>query len=120
MCVPTTVQPSLVSPDFLTWLQNISEEAGAAAARAEFARLSSASKPDPDRLTPRAELCAELGICAQTIINWEKTGIVTAHRIGRRVFYRRPEVMAALTTNGLAQPDGTRRNARRGKQQKTR
>ena len=104
--------PALVSPDFIAWLQNISEEA----ARAEFARLSSANKPEADRLTPRAELCAELDICAQTIINWEQRGLVTAHRIGRRVFYRRAEVTAALTSNGLARPDGTRRNARRGKQ----
>lgn len=71
-----------------------------------------------DAVMTRAELKSELNICDQTASNWEKQGLLISHRLGRRVFYKRAEVLAAMQSQ--ARPDGTRRNARRGQKQNPR
>jgi len=83
--------------------------------------LSSISAPvseTTDETMTRPGLRAEFGICDQTAINWEKRGIIKSYRLGRRVVYKRAEVLAAM--EGQARPDGTRRNARRGQKQNPR
>lgn len=61
-------------------------------------------------LTP--EQTAELlGICRQTVFDWAKRGLLVAHRLGRRTFFKRGEVLAALQSQ--QQPTGRRKYARR-------
>lgn len=103
-------------------VEQASTAAATLATRAEFERLYS-ERNDLDRslskeTMTRAELRTELNICSQTAMNWERQGILKRYSLGRRVFYKRAEVIAAMQAQ--TRSDGTRRNARRGQQQKAR
>ncbi len=63
---------------------------------------------EPLTVKQAAEL---LGITAQTAWEWQKRGLLMSHRIGRRIFFRRGEVLAALQAH--THQDGRRKHARR-------
>lgn len=52
-----------------------------------------------------------LGVTAQTTWEWQKRGLLPSHRVGRRIFFKQGEVLAALQTQTHA--DGRRKYARR-------
>ncbi len=83
-----------------------------------IANASVSASAVTDETLTRTGLRAEFGICDQTAINWEKKGLIKSYRLGRRVMYKRAEVIAAM--QGQGRSDGTRKNARRGQQQKAR
>ena len=37
-----------------------------------------------------------LGVCPQTIHEWKRRGLLTYHKLGRRTYLKRAEVLAAL------------------------
>ncbi len=49
------------------------------------------SSKSPDYYT-RDELCKHLGISYSTLFNYEKEGIITKHKQGRRNLYKRTEI----------------------------
>lgn len=63
---------------------------------------------EPLTVKQAAEL---LGVTAQTAWEWQKRGLLISHRIGRRIFFRRGEVLAALQVH--THQDGRRKYARR-------
>lgn len=74
-------------------------------------RLAEQEQAQQDQMMTRHALRAEFDICTQTVRNWEKEGILNPLTVGRRIFYSRPEVLAALKAR--TKPDGTRLHARR-------
>jgi excisionase family DNA binding protein len=62
---------------------------------------------EPLTVKQAAEL---LGITAQTAWEWQKRKVLTSYRIGRRIFFRRGEVLAALQAH--THQDGRRKYAR--------
>ena len=47
-------------------------------------------------LISRKEAAALFGITFPTLDDWVKKGILKAYKIGRRIYYKRPEISAAL------------------------
>ncbi|WP_045687751.1 hypothetical protein [Hymenobacter sp. AT01-02] len=74
-------------------------------------QLAQQEQTQQEKIMTRHALRAEFNICTQTARNWEKEGILNPLTVGRRVFYSRPEVLAALKAR--TKPDGTRLHARR-------
>ena len=56
---------------------------------------ANSKKPNYDMLSMN-ELVKMLGVTKPTIIEWTKKGLLTAHRLGRRVFYKRDLVERSL------------------------
>lgn len=51
---------------------------------------------EPTEYLTRAEVAEMLKIDLSTLHNWTKKGIVNAHQIGGRVYYKRSEIEAAV------------------------
>lgn len=86
------------------------------AAREEYIKLlaeqettTAETRRNEETLTVKqaAEL---LGITAQTAWEWQKRKLLISYHIGRRIFFRRGEVLAALQAQ--THPDGRRKYAR--------
>ncbi len=56
--------------------------------------LAQLVKPSP--YITREEVAEMLHVCKQTVINYTKNGLLTAHKVGRRVLYKVEEVEAAV------------------------
>ena len=54
-----------------------------------------ASTPGKDLIT-RQEAAALFGVTLPTLDDWTNKKILTAYKIGRRIYYKRPEISAAL------------------------
>ncbi|MBL7973743.1 MAG: helix-turn-helix domain-containing protein [Candidatus Kapabacteria bacterium] len=65
---------------------------------AESAKIQS---PQPDNLDDgflsQSEVSQLLQVSKLTIIKWQKQGLLKVHRIGRRVLYKRSEVLSSLS-----------------------
>jgi len=60
-----------------------------------------------DPLVPVEDLAAEVMVAVQTIYNWHAAGKAPrAHRIGRRLFFRRSDVERWLATRAEPEPAG--------------
>lgn len=68
----------------------------------------------PDLLTVQqaAEL---LDVCPQTIHEWKRRGLLTYHKMGRRTYLKRAEVVAALQSERRTSKPGPGSKARPGK-----
>lgn len=86
------------------------------AAREEFAKMQAEQhaataearrNEEPLNVKQAATL---LGITAQTVWEWQKRGTLPSYRLGKRIMFRRGEVLAALQAQ--TQPDGRRKYAR--------
>ena len=51
---------------------------------------------EPEEYIKRNDLADQLGVDKNTLINWEKSGILVAHKIGNRIYYKRSQVEAAI------------------------
>lgn len=49
----------------------------------------------------RLEVCKLLKITLPTLHDWRKQGVLRAYKIGSRVLYKEPEIIAVLEANGL-------------------
>lgn len=70
-----------------------------------------ADASDFEKLLTPEQTAELLGICRQTVFDWAKRGLLVAHRLSRRTFFKRGEVLAALQSQ--QQPTGRRKYARR-------
>lgn len=68
---------------------------------------------DTEKLLTPEQTAELLGICRQTVFDWAKRGLLIAHRISRRTFFKRGEVLAALQSQ--QQPTGRRKYARKAR-----
>jgi excisionase family DNA binding protein len=66
---------------------------------------------DAEKLLTPEQTAELLGVCRQTVFDWAKRGLLIAHRLSRRTFFKRGEVMAALQSQ--QQPTGRRKYARK-------
>lgn len=53
--------------------------------------------PATDLLTVQ-EAAEMLDVCPQTVHEWKRRGLLTYHKMGRRTYLKRAEVLAALQT----------------------
>jgi DNA-binding transcriptional MerR regulator len=53
-------------------------------------------KNDPVRLLTRNEAAQMLHITLPTLHHWSRTGIISAYTLGRRIYYKEHELLAAL------------------------
>lgn len=61
---------------------------------------STASGPAQTGYITRREVASLFKISLVTVNDWTQKGILTAYKIGNRVFYKRPEVEASLVQKG--------------------
>ncbi|SDL14774.1 DNA binding domain-containing protein, excisionase family [Catalinimonas alkaloidigena] len=64
-----------------------------------------------EELLKLPQVAALLGVSKQTIYEWKRQGKLPAHKIGRRVFFKKSEVVAALSAQSR-QPLRSRVNRR--------
>jgi len=67
----------------------------------EIIRNEHNKQPEPiisDQLLTRKEAAALLGITLPTLWDWTRKGTLPGYRISKRVYYKRPEIDAALQT----------------------
>lgn len=73
----------------------------------EYDAQASQSDPEEDvrvanldisKMITRNKVAEYLKVSVQTVINYTNRGLLTAHKIGRRVLYNEAEVTAALQT----------------------
>ena len=63
----------------------------------QFVNLqNSASKPEEDSLLNRHETAKLLGISTVSLWKWTTKNILPAYRMGKKVFYKKSEVISAL------------------------
>ena len=60
------------------------------------APASPSDTPATDLLTVQ-EAAEMLDVCPQTVHEWKRRGLLTYHKMGRRTYLKRAEVLAALT-----------------------
>lgn len=56
-------------------------------------------KNNSDKLMNRNDVMKLLGISAVTLLKWEKKGLIVKHKLQRRNFYLKDEIMAAIKAN---------------------
>ncbi len=52
---------------------------------------------DSDKIMTREEVCKLLKVSKKTLFNWSNDKLLVNHKIGRRVYYMKADVMAKLT-----------------------
>ena len=76
-------------------------------------RPGPADAGDTEKLLTPEQTAELLGVCRQTVFDWAKRGLLIAHRLSRRTFFKRGEVLAALQSQ--QQPTGRRKYARKAR-----
>ena len=54
-------------------------------------------KDDSDKIMTREEVCKLLKVSTTTLFHWNNDKVLVNHKIGRRVYYMKADVMAKLT-----------------------
>ena len=54
-------------------------------------------KDDSDKIMTREEVCKLLKVSNTTLFHWNNDKVLVNHKIGRRVYYMKADVMAKLT-----------------------
>jgi excisionase family DNA binding protein len=54
-------------------------------------------KDETDKVLTREEVCKLLGVSFTTLFNWNNEGILKNYKVGRRVYYKKSDVMAILS-----------------------
>ena len=58
--------------------------------------ISQTPKDDSDKILTREEVCKLLKVSNTTLFNWHNDKVLVNHKIGRRVYYMKADVMAKL------------------------
>jgi excisionase family DNA binding protein len=58
--------------------------------------LTETPKDDSDKIMTRAEVCKLLKVSNTTLFNWNNDKILVNYKVGRRVYYKKSDVMAIL------------------------
>lgn len=53
-------------------------------------------KDDSDKILTREEVCKLLKVSTTTLFNWNNDKILENHKVGRRVYYKKSDVLAVL------------------------
>jgi len=54
--------------------------------------------PEDDRLLKIGEIVEYLGVSKVTIYNWKKQGKIPFHRMGRRIYFKKSEILKGFLT----------------------
>ncbi|ANH83553.1 hypothetical protein A8C56_23565 [Niabella ginsenosidivorans] len=65
------------------------------AVRSEISAVMQTGEPKK-RLMSRVEVAEEFGISLPTVHAWDAAGILRRHKVGRRTYFLRDQVMAAV------------------------
>lgn len=58
--------------------------------------ISTTPKDDSDKILTREEVCKLLKVSTTTLHNWNISKILENHKVGRRVYYKKSDVLAVL------------------------
>lgn len=58
--------------------------------------ISTTPKDDLDKILTREEVCKLLKVSNTTLFHWHNDKVLVNHKIGRRVYYMKADVMAKL------------------------
>lgn len=58
--------------------------------------ISTTPKDDSDKILTREEVCKLLKVSTTTLFNWNNDKILENHKVGRRVYYKKSDVLAKL------------------------
>lgn len=58
--------------------------------------ISTTPKDDSDKILTREEVCKLLKVSTTTLFNWNNDKILENHKVGRRVYYKKSDVLAVL------------------------
>lgn len=58
--------------------------------------ISPTPKDDSDKILTREEVCKLLKVSTTTLFNWNNDKILENHKVGRRVYYKKSDVLAVL------------------------
>lgn len=89
-----------VSPEELASLIRANVRAELDARFPDDPTAGNSEKENPDDLLTVEETMAFLDVARVTLNDWEKKGILSPVRLGRRVYYRRGDIYAALQDGG--------------------
>lgn len=67
--------------------------------RSEISKLTPAAKensPSAEQPISQRDAIEFLGKSKQTLIAWRKKGVISAHRLGGRIYYLKSELLAAM------------------------
>ena len=59
--------------------------------------LTETPKDESDKILTREEVCKLLKVSTTTLFHWNNDKLLVNHKIGRRVYYMKADVMAKLT-----------------------
>ncbi len=59
--------------------------------------ITKTPKDDSDKIMTREEACKLLKVSTTTLFHWNNDKVLVNHKIGRRVYYMKDDVMAKLT-----------------------
>ena len=58
--------------------------------------ISQTPKDESDKILTREEVCKLLKVSTTTLFNWNNDKILENHKVGRRVYYKKSDVLAKL------------------------
>jgi excisionase family DNA binding protein len=58
--------------------------------------ISKTPKDDSDKILTREEVCKLLKVSTTTLFNWNNDKILENYKVGRRVYYKKSDVLAIL------------------------
>jgi predicted DNA-binding transcriptional regulator AlpA len=58
--------------------------------------ISTTPKDDSDKILTRKEVCELFGVTEATLFNWNNEKILVNYKVGRRVYYKKSDVLAIL------------------------
>lgn len=59
--------------------------------------ISPTPKDESDKILTREEVCKLLKVSTTTLFNWNNDKVLVNHKIGRRVYYKKSDVLAILS-----------------------
>ncbi len=90
------MEPFVLSPvPYSQFLEDVRAIIRHETAQRPTAAVSPEAEPSTDLLTVQ-EAAELLDVCPQTIHEWKRRGLLTYHKMGRRTYLKRAEVLAAL------------------------
>lgn len=87
----------MAKPEFILLTSDQLRQTIAETLQPQLDKLSQSFQPkEPEEFMTRKEVADLLSVNLSTIHNWKKSGVLKAHSIGARVYYKRSEILESI------------------------